>query len=351
MPGPNPTIPTGLSLAAFLSAVLPAPAEDPTVLLRPTFEPGTAAYIELVQKMDTTLIGGQFGTGLEVRVDQVFGVMQRVERRRKRGNTRLTLTFDRLKMAFQSAVMSASFDSDTDDPDRSDHVLAAIYGAMVGMPMRMEIGPDGRARSFSGMSAILAKVEDAASGNPIFEHMIRNRQFDDDVARVRWGEARFALFPYRRVKLDDTWKTVVREPGTFGELVSDYNCQLTRLERLEDGALAEVTFHGTIRRFDDVATAPGPLGSIMKFRSGNFEGTASFDSQVGAFVRQQTRTEMLIDLTLPGLAQDRAAALQIKESIDSTLILMTPLERRRQKAQNKLEARRQARKKVHKKPR
>jgi len=319
-------------LVGLLACAAPGQAQKPTVLLQPEFKPGKASYIELVQNMDTALVGGQFGTGLDVKVHQIYGVMQRVERRRRRGNTRLTLTFDRLSMAFDSVLNSASFDSDVDDPKESNHVLAAIYGAMVGMSMHLEIGPDGRARSFSGMSAILKKVDQAARGDPIFEHMVQNGFFDDNVARVRWGEARFALFPYRRVGVGDTWTSIVREPSSFGELISDYNCELTGIAEQRKGVTAEVSFEGTIRAFDDNATAPGPMGSILKFRSGRFTGTAVFDSAAGEFVRQDTRSLFRFDLVLPDGAGATSGNLQITQDITSTLQVMTVAERRTQKA-------------------
>jgi len=339
--------PVSWSVALLLTAALPA-AEAPaqSVVLKPKYTAGHTGYLELDEQVTQTLRGGMFGPdGRKFDFRHLRGLAQKVEASSPGEGAKLAMTFDRIQLqsSFAGMGQSNSFDSDVDDPKDESNPLANAVGGMLGMTMRMEVDADGNVKSFSGMKEILAKMEEAAAGNPMFEQMVR-RELRDDSARVEWGEKMMALFPNKEVKVGETWTRTLREPTqNVGELIWEYHCKLERLGVENGRQVAVVACDGTIRRASEEPAEAGPMGMKLEKLTGRFTGGGTFDVDRGEFVKQNQTTEMNIVMAGPGAAETQpadpeAGKMKVDLASTRTVSVLSPAEREKQKGENRRKA-------------
>lgn len=307
-------------LTAFL--LLPAAGGGTTALgqsvrLAARFEPQRESYLEFSQHVEQTLSGGKLGAATaKTRVAQMFGLVQNVEAAGPQG-ARVLLTIDRVAQRIESdAVLNVTYDSARPAAEQSDELLGAVYRPMVGMPLTMDVGPDGTIRAFSGMKPILERVRASAAGNVMFERM--KTMLCDEVGQSMWGDSVLVMFPNRSVNVGETWTRTLEQPNPLtGPLLLNYEFRLAGVAQSGGRELAEVTFRGDIR---PAADARGPLDCTVcyEFERGAFEGTATIDLERGACIRQVETGDVTLKMTVPDAARS--------EPVRMTLVQKTKLE-------------------------
>ena len=323
-------------VAAFLgcawSAV--AAAED-SVDLTPCWAPGEPMYVELVDKIESKSRGGPGGGEETTRAsERIRGVVRRIEAIASPKGTRMTLTFDRMKHYSEGRRGPMTFDSDADKLDDSSNVLAGIFGPMIGMSLTMDVDSSGRITAFKGMEAVYEKIEPTATGNFVFAGL--QDDFTDESARVLWGDSRMVLYPYKTVKVGDTWTRTVRQFGVYlGDVVREYQCTLDRIGTEDGRPIAVVRYTAKIAQPPGAKRGARMFFMLLDRTSGDIEGTATFDVKKGEFVAQSETTRMIIDGSTSGPGPDETKPVHMETTTRQTLTLMTDADRKAQRAENR----------------
>lgn len=302
-----------------------------SVNLKPQFKPGTSCYVETDQDINQKLSGGQFGEGMTVRVHQIMGMDQKVEGASD-GAVKVLLTYARVMQSIESPQMPRpiAFDSDGGKESRNE-MLADIFEPMLGKTLTMEVDKSGKIASFSGMEPILARLEESAAGNILYEQM--KHGLDDDTMRHAWGASRLLYFPNKEVKVGDTWKATVVQPSRLtGDLEQEYNCKLDKIAE-EDGRRLAVVSYTAVTRLAKDARPAADADVNIQFTSGTGKGTVWLDVAAGELVRLEEDSESkLVMGGRPG-TDPTAPKIDVSVKMRQKTTVLTPAQREKQKAE------------------
>lgn len=318
-------------VAVLFSPVVAAAGE--MVELKLKFPPDRRQYVELsveaLQAMKAS------GSQMDTTINQVTGVMEKVESSSKKG-AKIVFSYDRRGMTIEHPV-AGRFHYDSDVPSEDDvPYMKQMFAPFIGMSMAMELDESAKVTSFSGMDAILKKVEASAAGNPLFSQL--KPSFTNDSAKLDWGDKRWAILPDHPVKPGDTWNCrSENDVPQIGKLVSDYSCKLERITDSDGRKLAIITFTGKITQpaKKDESAQAGGMG--LKVKGGTFKGTTTFDIEAGQIIEQARETQLT--LATPSPDDGGTPALQITTTSKETLVVRSPAERERAKQENLAKAR------------
>ena len=317
-------------LAAVLLFPVAAAAGD-AVELKPKFPAGRRQYVEV--SMDALqVVDGPMAPGghVEVKVKQVSGVMEKVAASSKDG-AKLVLSYVRRGLSFDVPMMGKlHYDSDMPGEDDSPYVKQ-MFAPVIGMATTMELDASPKVKSFSGMDAILKKVQASAAGNPLFPQF--KSGFTNDAEKQVWGDKRWAFLPEHPVKTGETW-TRRRENDLpqIGKLVSNFNCKLDRVSESNGHKLAMISFTGTVARPEGADKSKQTGVSGMKVSDGTIKGSAAFDLNAGQIVDQTRDTTMTFTAPSPGGPKGKPTKITV--TTKETIIVRTPAEREKLKQEN-----------------
>jgi len=274
------------------------------VLIKPRFVQGDKQYIEVVREVKQKMSGPQApGGGVEFTLRRLYLVAREVESV-KAQSVGLGLRFERASQAMDSMMGELFFD--TDDPDNEDAApqLGSALKPMIGMPMKLRLDSTGQVASFSGMTAIREKVEEAVGGNPMMGMLLS--ELSDERGRVDWGEQMFLLYPNKEVAPGDTWKKSIHDTlPRIGKVVTDYECKFDRLTQEAGRKVAVIAFTAKMSR--DPGDKAGSEGSRAEATlEGRFNGTAMFDIEAGQIVKRVQEGKMKLRVGSPRADAARA---------------------------------------------
>lgn len=267
--------------AVLLPAIAPAltaRAAD-SVQLKPALAQPYEEYVEHEVNIEQRMAGPD-GKPMDMKAQSISGFIQGVTP--KADGVALELTIDRLRgaMAFGEAINSLY---DTDEPDYEDasamhkDTFAALMKARLGVV----IDAQGNAISATGGDALRARLKAMGDANYVAKSMAETELTDTQIMS-NLGETAYALYPYREVKVGDTWQRTQRgDYPQVGRTITTYDCKLDRVEESGGRPQAVVSFSGAIVKDADEKPAKDKrLGSI----DAKFSGTARFDAKDGRFV-------------------------------------------------------------------
>jgi hypothetical protein len=322
-----------LAGVAMMPMTLPQEAYAQAVLLKPKFVQGRTTYLEISQSIENTLSEAGQGPARKGTFQRTFGVWHKVEAASPDRGTRVVLTYDRIHLSIGTPMGSTSFDSDVDDPTNTSNPLAMAMGPMLGMSMTMELDEDNRIASFTGMEAIRKRIEGTTGGGPMYGQI--KDELVDDGYRVMWGDSRFVFYANKVVRVGDSWTNSLRQrDAALGELVFEYNCKLQRAGTEDGRKVAVVAYVATIRPASSGEPQPDAIGRVSKLIAGEFEGTATYDLERGAFVRQASEGWTKINITSSD-AVEAGRNVTLDQKIKSATRLLTEAERQKQKLENR----------------
>lgn len=111
------------------------------------------------------------------------------------GNKAITVTYDRLSMELQNALVHMSYDSR--DSNGSDSSLKHLT-KMLGKPFTMQVSPQGEVLRVDGLSEIINSMDDSAK-------LALGGTFNDSAIRSMMQQS-LNIFPDKPVRPGDTWK-------------------------------------------------------------------------------------------------------------------------------------------------
>lgn len=316
---------TAFVCALLLFAPLDVRGAD-KIRLAPNLAPADA-YVEFtvqtLQKMDMP-----DGKPMEVESRSAYGVLLRMTA--KGESTEATVTLDRLRgqMSFRSSGSSEGVKSsyDTDDPDNEEASpdYRAAFTPILNMPLRITLDGRGVGQSVDGAAAIRAKLLALGEQNFIAKSLA-DEDFSDARAMTAFGETLFVLFPYREVKVGETWQVARTETySQVGRARVQYDCTLDRLEKSGDGDVAVVRFTGTIAKDPDETPAEGKrLGTI----DGTFRGTGRFSASQGRFVEIRQQIDAKLGVPPWWSREPTAPLMKIDARYEATIVAAPAAER------------------------
>ncbi|MBK8268697.1 MAG: PQQ-binding-like beta-propeller repeat protein [Planctomycetes bacterium] len=263
------------SLVAFAQAAVAADG----VVLKPKADGPRDVYVEFdstaVQTMD-----GPDGKPMEIKSRSVFGLIQRETQ--KDGSTIIDATIDRLlgDMSF-SANMRSLYDTDEPDYEEASPMHRDTFGPLLNATLRVTLGADGLGKSVEGGQAVRDKLTAMGEQNYVASSLAQ-AEFTDAQIQSVIGETATILYPYKELKVGDTWKKMQKDVyPQVGKVNVTYECKLDGIEKARGGEFAVVSFKGVVAKdADEKPEKDKRLGKI----DATFAGVAKFDIAQGRFV-------------------------------------------------------------------
>ncbi len=274
----------GLGLTCFLMTAAIQAAD--MVMLRPKHVTGQNQYVEMDVRIAQDMVGVAVpGAPTKINIHRLYGLVQKVEDVTD-DKTQIMLTFDRVSQEIAIGEMKSVYDSDDPDNKERSSPLASVLTPILGMPLKLELDKDNHIKAFSGMMDIRNNLAKMATGNPFLRQI--GQEFNDDRARMAYGEARYALYANKEVRVGDRWQRELNDLIPFvGKVVHSYDCKLDRIGDENGRKVAIVTFEGKIRNGERNPIVTQPVNPRMAIE-GTFKGTATFDIEKGFFTKTAT---------------------------------------------------------------
>lgn len=266
----------------------PLPAHE-SIMLRPRFSPGQKIYLEseiytdhlLTDRSDPTQTwGGQ--------TKQIIGAFLTIDSVSHSGAVRLILTYDRLAFSSEVPNDAPSFDTDVDDVNVPKNETGRYFAPILGKPITIDIGSDGKITSLKGMEKIRQAVEASAKNTDVFERW--SYQLTNEKEQFLWDQI-FNMYSYIETSPGSTWtRGLSHDDGSYAH-------QFRLAEMQPDKAVIEYAFE---LHLTDEAKRGKPFGgdSIKKRVSAAGTGNAVYDVKKGLIVRakeQSTWKNVLLD--------------------------------------------------------
>ncbi len=231
-----------------------------------------------------------------------------------RGNFRMELTGERLKMSMQSPAMSMEYDStklDDQEKQKEKSLLGKFTALMATARFTATLSPSGQVVESSGMAELQKQLLEAFPEAAGQIKMMTGKETEEAL----W--AAFCQRPQEHKTPGDTWVT---EKNAMGMMQMKMT---SRLEKVVDGqpvvvpAGLEIAF-GDFAKKGDPANPFAALAKNMKATKTELTGSTTLDAASG--VVRQSDSKMVLDygLTVPG--SDKAVSYHIVQTATSRLL-------------------------------
>ena len=324
-----------IALLVVCAAPRLALAEE-SVLLKPKYEPGDTAYVELAAHVQQKMSGSIFDKApMNPEMRQTLGLLTRIEPGPD-GGVVVVGVFDRVRHYVRVVVDPYLFDTDGQGTSDPNNPIAVVMTPLLGRPIRLRLDEHGQATSCEGMKPILEDMEQAASSDPDALQFFAQAKENLTNAGMKflWGDLRAALYPNREVKVGDTWKRTVRRPVPFvGAVLREYDFTVRRIGTEGGRKVVIVDYQATIRQAPDAEAVPVPGGMGVEYQGGRLTGTAIFDVERGIFVKQIEEVQDRRTTTTPADHEGGPQPLfTMDQTAQTTITVLTAEQRQAQKA-------------------
>jgi hypothetical protein len=310
----------------LLSAAGPAVGGE-KMTIQPKWKAGQTHYLEFVDKA-TQKAGLMSAT-----VGSTEGVWEKVDKSSAEGTT-ITWSYDRSARSIEQMGQVLSFDTDMPEAARNGDMLKPMSVEYIGMPLKLDFDGQGRCTSLTGMSAILDKIAKSAGANPIFAQF--RAGISDERVRHSMVDERMALYPDKPVAVGDSWeKSIAQTNPQVGGTIATYTIKFDRVSKENGREMAVLTYDAVVKPDPAAKGKPNPTGMVMGVAGGSVKGTASFDPQLGAVVKQEEETRLTIEArSATASAPDAPPLMTIEVNSTRAITLMNETQRKEQKAIN-----------------
>lgn len=274
---------------ALLGLASVAAAGD-SILLKPVFDGGDA-YVEHEAEAKQKMTGPD-GSPAEIDSRTLVGLLARLSG--KGDGAELSVTLDRLagSLSFTEAIKN-TYDSDDPEAEDASPDYKAAYTPILNMPLKVLLDGQGVATGVEGGEAIRAKLVALGSQNFIATSLA-TEELSDSQIMATLGETALVLYPWREVKLGETWQKTQRSIyPQIGKVILTYECKLEKIEQADADEVAIVRFTGTLVKDPQEQPAEGKRLSKI---DGRFSGVARFSKRSGRFVEIQRETHAQIEV-------------------------------------------------------
>lgn len=308
------------------AAVMPAFGGD-SVMLKRKFKPGATHYVERKVERTQEVSGGPMGA-MTIEVTELLGFIEKTESA-DAGGWKIVLTHDRAATSMDMPVLGAqSFDTDDPGAGPAAPLLRSMLEPLIGESYTVELDKDGKVTGFSGMDAIREKISKNAVANLLWQQA--KEHFTNESGRSEWGDARFAVYPNKEVKVGDQWKSsLTRQVPRIGTVVTKFDYKLERIGQDGGREVAVVAITGTISGGD---------GDGTKI-SGTVTGSATFDVGRGLFVSRSGESVVKVKLPSPMGGEGQFMDVDITTRNRIAVKSVKDREREKQEAAKKAKAR------------
>ena len=208
------------------------------------------------------------------------------------GESRVQLTFERLRATISTPMGTMAVDSD--DPAASARPGLEGLAAIAGSSYVMVLGPNGEIRAIEGLDQVRQQIA-GATDNPMAAAML-SQSLSDEGIRNNWERGLFRAFPADPVEPGSTWEHTasiqVPMPGAM-DMSTTYT-----LESIEDRDGVIVAVISNVGSVDMESGAAMP--AVMELGTMATTGTTEFDVNRGVLLRSQATTTMEMRMSMGG---------------------------------------------------
>jgi outer membrane protein assembly factor BamB len=298
------------------------------VELRAKLEPGRTCVVDVETKIKSTSKSpmGDFDMTFHAKNATRRAVSPHAD------GVKVADTIDRASFVFDSSMGRSFYDSDIPDEEESEQ-WQQILAPQIGMTVEVTLDANHQITGCSGMKAIAAKIDSAATGGNMF-WMYEKPRYTDERHQENWRNDVLSIFPNRTVQPGESWTARYLEP--FAELKDFYfDCTYTleHITRQDGRTIAMISFTGKIDDPDRKFASDGmmPMHNV-KLDKATLSGKARIDVERGELVFRNDNVEVAYSATMspspdgPGMSSAR--------EIQRTYSIKTLAEREAEKQAN-----------------
>lgn len=318
------------AVSITLVAVSAIPCWAQEVDLTPRFEAGRTQYVEICQDQEQMITGAMAGeAGIKVKNNSCYSILQKVEKSDASG-AKLKLTFDRASLSLAHSMMGEmKFDSDAPAKEGEESTLSKIFKPWVGKSLQVDTNAAGMATNVGGYDELLEAMEESAAGDMQYEMM--KGSFTADDFKASYHDFRYAALPPKKVKVGDSWNvTRQHKDSTFGEVVIDYACKLTKV----DGDAATVQYAATVKSAPGATPPSNGMGMKPVLNSWTIKGELAVDAKRGEPTSQTEEHQMDTQLLFVQGGEGGEQKLDMKMHGKTTSRMLDEKARAAQKMEN-----------------
>jgi hypothetical protein len=284
-----PILVAALGCTAARPAAVATPLPPRQVILGWKLDPGVdLVYVQAISS-ETDMPQGMGTMTSELEFTHRWTV---ADTRGADGESRVQLTFERLRATIRTPMGTMALDSD--DPAASSRPGLEGLAAIAGSSYVMVLGPNGEIRAIEGLDQVRQRIAGAAD-NPMAAALL-SQSLSDEGIRNNWEQGLFRAFPAGPVEPGSTWEHIANiqapMPGAMN-MSTTYT-----LESIEDrdGIVVAV-----ISNVGSVDIAPGAaMPAVMELGTMATTGTTEFDVNRGVLLRSQATTTMEMRMSMGG---------------------------------------------------
>ena len=283
-----------LAAACAFALCLPAQADD-AANLRPKFSTGQETRYTMEFAANQSTSSPAF-SGAEQRTvySQKLGLLRRVKEASDAGTT-IELVVESAKVSMKSGpMMSEDFDSASPPEHDATNQLAGGIRAIIGKPVTIRLGPDGRIASITGNKELIPQGPEGQVAQALVgDEMLRS------TLSPLWSLDRAPATATTGQK----WQRIDQAPAPpVGTMTVTTDQTLTSIDKGK--ALIDVS--GSIELKHDGNSLPAEL------KSSSLSGQYIWDTVAGMLERQEVVQKMEMSATLQGAAFTIASDLTVK---------------------------------------
>jgi len=118
-------------------------------------------------------------------------------------------TYKEFVLSMGTPMGTLTYDSKKPEKDLSEpeKLMSQVMGSLIGRTFKMVYAPNGRVKSVSGVSEIMADVLKSADSNPAVQQMAGMflQSYNDDAMQQMFGQT-YNFYPENKVKTGDSWQ-------------------------------------------------------------------------------------------------------------------------------------------------
>lgn len=279
-----------LLLAVLLVSSATAQAQSTDALnLRPQWTKGQTSryHFWTTRETQNVMSAGPRSQTVDSRVETEGEVTWRVDDVRSDGSYACTMTLD-----WMTADLMQAGQTKRNDSRKGSGELPPIHdmlNAMEGVPLRMEVAPDGSIKKVDGVQAMRSRAKDAE----MIPEELDFIESATDLATIAGAPA--------SLPVGGSWRTNFRWTHDLGHITQDMTYKLTGVEDIEGIEVANVTGSARMKlEVDPKQYPPANSGAALDVRlaSSSYEAQIMFDLARHEAVGRNSVDTRVIDMTI-----------------------------------------------------
>jgi hypothetical protein len=229
------------------------------------------------------------------------------------GGHQVELEFDRENLNLtQNGKEIVSYDSTqktASQPNSPAGPVAAVMGAMLGVPLDYTFAADGTVEKIDGFDSLTNRI---AAAVPDHRQRMAFQQLYDEETLKQYGSFSQSL-PDHPVSIGDSWSSShdINTPAGVVTLNATYTFK--NWEQHDGHNCAHLVMSGEIKT---KSTSAAAIGAVVDIRKSSLSGDSWFDPDLGMFVDSNFNQDLTMNIT----TRQMALTQHMKENVEMSLL-------------------------------